>query len=57
MEVQLRAFLTSAVDGGEWQLHAPAALPSGKETLVPIGHECGYVLNRINSYSLSNETY
>jgi hypothetical protein len=29
--------LTSALDGGECQLHAPAALPPGKEPLVPIG--------------------
>jgi hypothetical protein len=33
-------FLTSALDGGvevSGQLHAPAALPPGKELLVPIG--------------------
>jgi hypothetical protein len=28
--------LTSALDGGECQLHAPAALSPGKEALVPI---------------------
>jgi hypothetical protein len=36
MEAQLHAFLTSALDGGEDELHVPAALPSGKEPLVPI---------------------
>jgi hypothetical protein len=29
--------LTSAPDGGEWSASRPAALPPGKETLVPIG--------------------
>jgi hypothetical protein len=32
--------LTSALDGCE--LHAPAALPSGKESPVPIGQEAGW---------------
>jgi hypothetical protein len=31
VEVQLHAFLTSALEGGDGQLHAPAALPPGKE--------------------------
>jgi hypothetical protein len=29
--------LTPALDGVSGQLHAPAALPPGKEPLVPIG--------------------
>jgi hypothetical protein len=33
--------LTSALDGGG-QLHSPAALLPGKETLVPIGKEAGW---------------
>jgi hypothetical protein len=37
VEVELHAFLTSALDGGEGQLHAPAALPAGREPLLPIG--------------------
>jgi hypothetical protein len=32
---QFHVFLTSLLDGGEF--HAPAALPSGKKPLVPIG--------------------
>jgi hypothetical protein len=36
VEVQLHAFLTSIVDGGE-QLHAKTALPPGKEPPVPTG--------------------
>jgi len=34
--VQLHVFLTSAVDGCERQLHAPTALPLGKEPPVLI---------------------
>jgi hypothetical protein len=30
-------FLTSAVDGGECQLHASAVLPEGMSPQVPIG--------------------
>jgi hypothetical protein len=37
VEVQLRAFLTSALGGGEW-----SALPPGKELPVPIGWEAGW---------------
>jgi hypothetical protein len=37
MEVQRHAFLTSALDEVSGQLHAPAALPPGKEHLEPIG--------------------
>jgi hypothetical protein len=37
VEVYLHAFLTSALDEASGQLHAPAALPPGKEPLVPIG--------------------
>jgi hypothetical protein len=37
VEVQLDAFLTSALDGGEWSVSHSAALPPAKELLVPIG--------------------
>jgi hypothetical protein len=33
------------------QLHAPAALPPGKETLVPIGQEAGWAPNN-NHYGI-----
>jgi hypothetical protein len=36
VEIYLQAFLASALDGGEWSASRPAALPSGKEPLVPI---------------------
>jgi hypothetical protein len=35
-------FLTSALVGGECQLHALAALPSWKEPPVPFGKEAGW---------------
>jgi hypothetical protein len=35
VKVKLHAVLTSALDGSG-QLHAPTALPQGKESLVPI---------------------
>jgi hypothetical protein len=38
---------TSALDGGEWSASRPAALPPGKEPLVPIGYENTRVLYRI----------
>jgi hypothetical protein len=37
VELQLRVFLISVLQGMRGQLHAPAALPPGKEPLVPIG--------------------
>jgi hypothetical protein len=36
------------LDGGEWQLHAPAALPPRKEATLPIGQETGWAQNRLN---------
>jgi hypothetical protein len=42
VEVLLHVFLTSAMDEGEWSLHAPAALPPVKECTVPIGLEAGW---------------
>jgi hypothetical protein len=39
MDVYLHTFLTSAVDGDEWQLHAAAALFPGKKPPVPILQE------------------
>jgi hypothetical protein len=35
-------FLISALDEVSDQLHAPAALPTGKEPPVPIGYEAGW---------------
>jgi hypothetical protein len=35
--VDVHIFLTSALAGGEWSAHDPAALPPGKESPVPIG--------------------
>jgi len=37
VQVQLHAFLASALDGSEWLLHDPAALPLENEQPVPIG--------------------
>jgi hypothetical protein len=37
VEVLLHMFLISALDGDEYQLHALAALPSGKE--IPVSTE------------------
>jgi hypothetical protein len=36
VEVYFHTFSTSAVDGDEWRLHVPAALPPGKKPPVPI---------------------
>jgi hypothetical protein len=38
VDLQLHVFLTSELVGGG-QIHAPAALPPGKEPPVPIGKE------------------
>jgi len=38
VELQLHAFLTSVLNGGEWS----AALPSGKETTVSTGWKAGW---------------
>jgi hypothetical protein len=40
-EVQLQAFLTSALYGGDWQFHAPAALSPREGPLVPTGEQAG----------------
>jgi hypothetical protein len=37
VEIYVHEFLTSALDGGEWSASHPAALPSGKEHLLPTG--------------------
>jgi hypothetical protein len=34
------------------QLHAPAALPPGKESLVPIGYEAGYLTTTVLTHIL-----
>jgi hypothetical protein len=41
MEVQLLAFVTSALDEGENKLHAPASLSPGKETWYPSNRSLG----------------
>jgi len=40
-EIQLHTFLTSALGGGEGQLHAPPSFPREKPS-VPIGYEAGW---------------
>jgi hypothetical protein len=42
VELQLHAFLTSALNGSEWSASRPATLHPGKEPLVPIGQETGW---------------
>jgi hypothetical protein len=38
VDVQTHVFLTSSLIGDEWSVYqAPAALPPGKEPLIPIG--------------------
>jgi hypothetical protein len=37
VDVYIYIFLTSVLVGGDGQIHAPAALPPGKEPPVPIG--------------------
>jgi hypothetical protein len=37
VEVQLYAFFTSALDGGEWLASRPGRFTPGKELPVPIG--------------------
>jgi hypothetical protein len=32
------------------QLHAPAALPPGKQTLIPTGYEAGWAQSRYGRY-------
>jgi hypothetical protein len=39
-------FFTSALNGGEWSLHAPSALLQGKEPPEPIRYEAGRALDR-----------
>jgi len=38
MEVELHAFLTPALDGGEWLASRPGRLTPGKESAVPSGY-------------------
>jgi hypothetical protein len=37
VDAWIHTSLTSTLVGGEWSVHAPAALPLGKESTVPIG--------------------
>jgi hypothetical protein len=39
VEVQLHAFLTLALDGGEWSASCPGCFTPGKESLVPTGYK------------------
>jgi hypothetical protein len=41
VEVNLHAFLTSILDGGEWSASRPVALHPGEELVIPIGKEAG----------------
>jgi hypothetical protein len=41
VDVYIHSFLTSALVEVGGQLHARAALPPGKESLLPIGQEVG----------------
>jgi hypothetical protein len=43
VEVYLHAFLTSALDRGEWSASRSVRLTPEKEFLVPIGQEAGWV--------------
>jgi hypothetical protein len=40
-------FLTLALVGGEWQLHASAALPQAKELPVPFEYEAGWATGSV----------
>jgi hypothetical protein len=42
VDIKPTTFLNSAFHGIEWKLHAQAALPLGKEPLIPIGQEAGW---------------
>jgi len=42
VEVSLRAFLTSAVDGGQWSASRTGRFTYGKEPPVPIAQEAGW---------------
>jgi hypothetical protein len=41
VQVQLRAFLTSALDGGEWSASLPGHFALKERTLVPTEQEAG----------------
>jgi hypothetical protein len=42
VEVQFHSFLTSALDEANGQLHAPASLPTERETALPIELAAGW---------------
>jgi hypothetical protein len=42
VEVQLHAFLTSALNGGEWSGSRPGRFAPGENLQVPIGQEDGW---------------
>jgi hypothetical protein len=56
VELQLHEFFTLALAGGEWQVHAPAALPPGKQ---PIGTDLrrGWVSPRAGLYAVAKRKH
>jgi hypothetical protein len=52
------SFSTSALDGGECQRHAPAALlPAGKDLPIPIGQEAGWAPEPVWTQRLEEITF
>jgi len=47
MEVELHAFLTSAVDGGKWSASCLGHCTLGKEPLVPVIEEAGWAPKQV----------
>jgi hypothetical protein len=47
VETQLYAFLTSALDGGEWSASRPGGFTPGEKAPVPIGEEAVWVLEPV----------
>jgi hypothetical protein len=43
LEIELHAFLTSALDGGEWSASRRATLPTGIDTEVPTLYGAGWM--------------
>jgi hypothetical protein len=42
VKIQLRTFLTSALDGGEWSVLRPGRVTAWKEPLIPVWLEAGW---------------
>jgi hypothetical protein len=45
-EIQLHAFLTLALDENSGQIHAPVALPPGKDPTVPTEEKTGTLCSK-----------